>query len=133
MANGNLIITADDKIIGIRFGFQALMGLGGDSKFNIENVKSDGNKAFMTAASITKMAWHGYLNWCLWMEDEPILNFQMFLDFMDVAYSENNSIYSEIMTLFAESKATAKKTNEDDEKKILSKKKQTSKASMDTQ
>ena len=118
MASGNLLISADGKSIGIRFGFQALMGMS-SSVFDNDAVKTEDQQNFLTAATITKMAWHGYQNWCLYMQQDADMTFQDFLDFMDVAYVENVNLFSDIWQAFNDSQAKRKAKTESEEKKIL--------------
>lgn len=118
MLSGNLLISAEGKTIGIRFGFQALMGMSAYSVFDSNAVKTEDQQNFLTAATITKMAWQGYLNWCLYKQQEAEMTFQDFLDFMDVAYAENNGLFSDIWNAFNDSQAKRKETAEVKEKKI---------------
>lgn len=123
MSSGNLLISAEGKTIGIRFGFQALMGMSAFSVFDSNAVKTEDQQNFLTAATITKMAWQGYLNWCLYKQDEAEMTFQDFLDFMDVAYVENDKLFSDIWQAFNDSQAKRKKSEGSEEKKILTQEK----------
>lgn len=118
MLSGNLLISAEGKTIGIRFGFQALMGMSAYSVFDSNAVKTEDQQNFLTAATITKMAWQGYLNWCLYKQQEAEMTFQDFLDFMDVAYAENNGLFSDIWNAFNDSQAKRKETAEVRKKKF---------------
>ena len=120
MDNGTLTISVAGKTFGIRFGMQALMGISADGVFDNNDVKSDGIKAFLTAASITKMAWHGYLNWCLWMDEKTEISRQEFMELLDDAFMDDPSLYNKIVNLFQESKVIKKGLQE--EKKIPQKK-----------
>jgi|SanBayMetagenome_1026888.scaffolds.fasta_scaffold27524_2 hypothetical protein len=119
MSSGNLLISAQGKTIGIRFGFQALMGMSAHAVFDNESVQSEGQKSFLTAATVQRMAWHGYQNWCLYMDQTPELSYQEFFDFMDTAYMNKPSLFSDIFQAFNDSQSVRKKDKEDDEKKIL--------------
>jgi hypothetical protein len=119
MSSGNLLISAEGKTIGIRFGFQALMGMSAYSVFDKDAVKTEDQQNFLTAATITKMAWQGYQNWCLYKQQDDMMTFQDFLDFMDVAYVENSGLFSDIWQAFNDSQAKRKSNTEDAEKKIL--------------
>ena len=123
MANGNLIISHSGKTIGIRFGFQALMAMSAQGVFNESVVKNEGEKAFLTAVTVTKMAWNGYLTWCLYMDEKPEMDYQQFFDFMDEAYIERPTLFSEILDCFNESKVIRKGNDSESEKKIPRKKK----------
>lgn len=123
MTSGNLLISAEGKTIGIRFGFQALMGMSSYALFDNNAIKTEDQQNFLTAATITKMAWQGYQNWCLYKQQEAEMTFQDFMDFMDVAYIENDKLFSDIWKAFNDSQAKRKKTDVEDEKKILTQEK----------
>lgn len=120
MNNGTLTISVAGRTFGIRFGMQALMGISADGVFDNEEIKSDGTKAFVTAASITKMAWHGYLNWCLWCDEKVGMTRQEFMEVMDDAFLQDGSIYNQIVETFQSSKIVQKGI--EDEKKMTPKK-----------
>ena len=123
MTSGNMYLSAGGKTIGIRFGFHALMGMTGDQIFDENSVSGNGQKAFINAVTVTKMAWLGYQTHCMYMEQMPEMNFQQFFDFMEDVYLEQPNTLADIWTLFIESQKRAKPVNDDKEKKSLKQKK----------
>ena len=114
MNNGTLTVSVADKTFGIRFGMQAIIGLSAEGAFDEISETSDGQRAFMTAAQISKMAWHGYLNWCLYV-DEPSMNRGDFFEMLDQAYLEDPNLFQAIVKTFSDSKLLNK--NKEAEKK----------------
>jgi hypothetical protein len=53
------------------------------------------------------------------MDQTPELSYQEFFDFMDTAYMNKPSLFSDIFQAFNDSQSVRKKDKEDDEKKIL--------------
>lgn len=98
------MIAADGKTIGIRFGMQAIMAISAEGVLDNEE-KGSSEKAFFQTSAIVKMAYHGYLNWCLWMDAKPEMDKKAFLDFFDNASIENMNIYSDVVKAFEESES----------------------------
>lgn len=118
--DGTLMIAADGKTIGIRFGMQAIMAITADGVLDVE-AKGESEKAFITTSAVVKMAYHGYLNWCLWEDVKPEFDKKKFLDFFDEATAENMALYSEVVAAFEQSKALGKL--KEGQKKMKGKKK----------
>ena len=114
--DGTLVLNADGQTIGIRFGMQAIMAISSDGILDTTG-KGETEKSFVTASAVSKMAYHGYLNWCLYTDQKAELSMQKFLDLLDSAFAENNNLFSEIVRVFEESKALKKLS----EKKMPSK------------
>lgn len=112
MNNGTLMVSVADKTFGIRFGMQAIIGLSADGAFDDIEYTGDGSKAFMTAAQITKMAWHGYQNWCLLTDENKPYTREEFFEILDEAYFERPTLFSEIVQTFSESKVLNKQKEE---------------------
>lgn len=116
--DGTLLITVEDKTIGVRFGMQAIMAISAEGVLDAE-AKGDSERAFVTTSAISKMAYHGYLNWCLWEDAKPDMDKKKFLDFFDDATAENTALYSDVIKAFEESKALQKL--KEGQKKMMSK------------
>ena len=106
MTDGTLLITVGDKTIGIRFGMQAVLAISAEGLFDDAKDGGTSDKAFVTASSITKMAYHGYLNWCLYM-DEKGMTRGAFIDYMDEAFISNNALLNDIVSCFEKSRSVA--------------------------
>ena len=107
MIDGTLLITVDDKTIGIRFGMQSIMAISQEGILETD-VTGVSEKAFLTTSTITKMAYHGYLNWCLWCDVQPEFDKKKFIDFLDDAFVDDMGIFGQIIKAFEESKALKK-------------------------
>lgn len=116
MNNGTLMVSVADKTFGIRFGIQAIVGCRAEGAFDEISATSEGQKAFMTAAQISKMAWHGYLNWCLFVDERTELTRQEFFELLDVACLEDPNLFQSIVNTFTESKLL-NKTQEAEKKR----------------
>lgn len=121
MNNGTLMVSVADQTFGIRFGMQAIIGLSADGAFdNIEHT-GDGQKAFMTVAQISKMAWHGYQNWCLYADVIKPIDRESFFDLLDEAYVTNPTLFNDIVKAFSESKILSKQKEEEKKRNQLKK------------
>jgi hypothetical protein len=120
MTDGTILISNNDQTIGIRFGMQAIMAITTEGILDIE-AKGDSDKAFVTTSAVVKMAYHGYLNWCLWEDVKPEFDKKRFLDFFDDATAVNMDIYSNVVKAFEESKVLTKM--KESQKKMSVKKK----------
>lgn len=118
--DGTLLLTSEGKTIGVRFGMQAILAITSEGILDAE-AKGESEKAFVTTSAIVKMAYHGYLNWCLWEDKQPEFDKKKFLDFFDEATAENMAIYNDVVKAFEQSKALNKL--KDAQKKMTSKKK----------
>lgn len=118
--DGTLLLTSEGKTIGVRFGMQAIMAIVSENILDVES-KGESESAFVTTSAIVKMAFHGYLNWCLWEDVKPEFDKKKFLDFFDEATAENMAIYNDVVQAFEQSKALTKM--KDAQKKMTSKKK----------
>lgn len=105
--NDYLELSADDKTIGIRFGMQSIMSISADGIMDA-NVNGEGDKTFVTTSAITKMAYHGYLNWCLWQGTPVELSRKEFIDFLDDVFMSDMTVFSKIVEAFENSKALKK-------------------------
>lgn len=117
MNNGTLMVSVADVKFGIRFGMQAIIGLSADGAFDEIQHTGDGQRAFMTAAQISKMAWHGYLNWCLYADVNNPMNRETFFELLDESYIGNPSLFSDIVKAFSESKILSKQKEEQKKRK----------------
>lgn len=112
MNNGTLMVSVADTTFGIRFGMQAIIGLSADGAFDEIQHTGDGQRAFMTAAQISKMAWHGYQNWCLYADVTSPIDRETFFELLDEAYMSNPSLFNDIIRSFSESKVLNKQKEE---------------------
>jgi hypothetical protein len=69
-----------------------------------------------------KMAWNGYLNWCLYEQKNLELTWQQFIDFIDEVYLQDRDVYNKIMTAFQSSKYLTKPVEEEQKKRPAKKK-----------
>lgn len=118
--DGTLMIANDGKTIGIRFGMQAIMAISAEGILDNE-AKGNSEKAFFQTSAIINMAYHGYLNWCLWMDSKPEMDKRAFIEFFDNASISNMNLYSDVVKAFEVSE-TMKKLK-DGQKKMKSAKK----------
>lgn len=109
------MVSVADKTFGIRFGMQAIIGLSAEGAFDEITATGEGQKAFMTAAQISKMAWHGYLNWCLYVDERTEMSRGEFFELLDAAYLEDPNLFQAIVKTFSDSKLLNK--NKEAEKK----------------
>jgi hypothetical protein len=121
MNNGTLIVSVAEKTFGIRFGMQSIIGLSAEGAFDEIGDTSDGQRAFMTAAQISKMAWHGYLNWCLVVDQKTEYSREQFFELLDMAYLEDPNLFQSIVTTFSESKILNKKQESEKKRKATMK------------
>lgn len=117
MNNGTLIVSVADKTFGIRFGMQAIIGLTADGAFDDVQHSGDGQRAFMTAAQISKMAWHGYLNWCLYTDAHTPMGREEFFETLDIAYLEDPNLFQNVVKAFSESKVLNRSKEEQKKRK----------------
>lgn len=117
MNNGTLMVSVADVTFGIRFGMQAIIGLSADGAFEDIEHTGDGQKAYMTVAQISKMAWHGYQNWCLYADVTKPIDRGTFFDLLDEAYVTNPTLFSDIVKAFSESKVLSKQKEEQKKRK----------------
>ena len=115
------MLTENDTTIGIRFGMQAIMAI------SAEDAIVSTTDTFTNISQITQMAWYGYRNWCLWMDEKPQMNKQQFVEFLDVVFLNNNTIFADIVKCFEEGQTMENLKNS--EKKIQEKKKSAMKIS----
>lgn len=97
MQTGVLTLTSGSRSIGIRFGMQAIMAISADE------LLKEQKDAFAGITAYTKMAWYGYRNWCLWMEQPAEMTYQQFMDFLDEVSGDNPEIFGKIASAFQES------------------------------
>lgn len=122
MANGTIVLTVAETTIGIRFGMQALMGMSADGVFEDANAAQAGDQMFLNVRSVMKMAWNGYLNWCLYEQKDLELTWQQFIDFIDEVYLQDRDVYNKIMAAFQSSKYLSKPVVEEEKKRPAKKK-----------
>lgn len=121
MNNGTLTVSVADKTFGIRFGMQAIIGLSADGVFDDVKDAGDGQRAFMTAAQISRMAWHGYLNWCLYADQKADIARGEFFELLDLAYLDDPSLFQNIVKSFSESKVLNRTKEEQKKRKATMK------------
>ena len=114
MTDGTVLITAADQTIGIRFGMQAIMSISADGVLDSAG-KGNSEQAFVSVSIVVSMAYHGYLNWCLYEDVKPMSKKQ-FLDLLDDAFVENPKVYEQIVKSFEQSKSLKKL--QDSQKKV---------------
>jgi hypothetical protein len=107
MTDGTVIISAENQTIGIRFGMQAIMSISADGVLDSANAKGQSEQAFVSVSIVVQMAYHGYLNWCLYEDAKPMSKKQ-FLDCLDDAFVDNPKIYEDIVKAFEGSKSLKK-------------------------
>lgn len=118
MIDGTVLITVENQTIGIRFGMQAVMSISAEGVLD-DTKKGESEQAFVSVAAVAKMAYHGYLNWCLY-EDSKAITKKQFLDLLDDAFAENPKIYEDIVKGFENSRALKKL--QEGQKKMTSRK-----------